>query len=239
MQRNENIFNTSSLQPRHRKPARSFTLIELLVVIAIIAILAAMLLPALNKAKQTAMRVSCIGKMKDLNMQDLQYAGMFKDYGMPYLLRMTVNGELLGGNIHNCFFKGDLDKGNRLILALGLRLYTKPFCPTARRDAVNGEIYGTTTNGVFGFNVNFHCNHYQTPTSRQYTVRPLTSIRNPSNVIHFGESKTSSNPSIAYLSYMQYRHQRKQTCTFYDGHVEMRGKETITTANIFADASGN
>lgn len=59
---------------------RKFSLIELLIVISIIAILAALLLPALNKARESANRIFCSNNVKTVASATLQYTIMYNDY---------------------------------------------------------------------------------------------------------------------------------------------------------------
>jgi len=109
--------------------SRSFTLIELLVVVAIIALLLAIILPSLSNARQSALRVACVTKLRDLSIASSYYAqdnegylpcgyytsgygvNLFTNQLYPQYLDVVVTGGSLGGDLWRSYFRCPAVKG--------------------------------------------------------------------------------------------------------------------------------
>lgn len=159
------------------RPTRAFTLIELLVVIAIIAILAAMLLPALATAKSKAHRIQCVSQLKQLGIGITLFATDRNDM-FPPAGYGTPSGQLAWDTYINRYIGGKLPDADLVIGVLDVEVSPKILaCPADRGMRVswmgNPSWFGLRTYAMNSVGPAWS-SQYQVPTAGQRY--PLPSI---------------------------------------------------------------
>ena len=217
-----------------------FTLIELLIVIAIISILAALLLPALNKARESARTISCANNFLTAGKCLRFYADDHLEY-LPIGKASLWKGNHPSSAMHGYWPK---DKGSEDMYFGGIRTdlgRSRYACPSA---VPGNEAYNWTQNpGLYmtvGYNYYFGA-YYADPTDGGYQagISKSSSIRYPSILLLLGESITQN---IYYYAFsratadytanqkgMSSRHKggTRSNILFADGHVKTLHRNEI------------
>lgn len=210
------------------KKKNGFTLIELLVVVAIIAILAAMLLPALSQARERARQATCMSNMKQIILAWLMYANDFEGWLVPYKSRLAETPPVEAGTpwarilVDNSYIK---DKGADSTHFNPKGIFT---CPSI------GKIWtltGYPANTIYEYTYVQYGLHRYGPgwvTGYSNEVKRESKIRRPSQLLVFADSlfldfgaRCGRDNVIPWSSnYFHLRHNGFANCAFADGHIE-------------------